>query len=163
MGIVGMLIIIFGTLMKDPFTKNVFFLIGTSALTIYSIQIKHPLFTVMQWVILLGISLAFFPIDNQVKLAILGMTSGFGIASLSKQGKIKKNLNDLTGIGSILGLALGYATAAPIIYLFGGILATLYALLELKSGVKEAWVWALLNSTFVSTVTLQLFLTGLTP
>ena len=155
-----MLIIILGTLIRDPFTRNVCFLFGTSALTIYSIQIKHPFFMIMQWIILLGVSLAFFPnIDTQIKLAILGITTGFGIANLKKRGILKNCMNNWIAVLGIFTLALGYSTGAPSIYLMGGIFTTVYALLELKNGVKEAWIWALLNSTFVSTILLQIFLT----
>lgn len=158
MGIISMLIIIFGTLLSDPFTKNICFLIGSSGMTLYSMQIKHPIFTSMQWIILVGISLSFFPLENPIKLLILGTLCGINVANIKKKKKSLHPLNDFCGITSIIALALGYATGSPQIYLIGGIFATIYALLELRAGVKQAWIWALLNSTFVSTVTLQLLL-----
>jgi len=53
-GIVGLLLIIFGVLLKKRKQKDLFFIFGGVCLEIYSIYLKDPIFIILQAVFILS-------------------------------------------------------------------------------------------------------------
>ena len=152
-GATGVILTIIGTQTADLFLKNIFFLIGCLFILATALWIKHRLFSYMEWVILVGILLAFTPFPLVIKGAV-PLLMGASLVFLLFQKNRIHSVNDWVGLASLIGLALGFSIATPAVYFAGAFIGLIYSCLEWKDGVPSSWLWAVLNLAFCISILL---------
>jgi hypothetical protein len=149
-GLVGMLIVIGGTLISPGTTQKVLYLIGAVFMLVSAALERQLFFVILQVVIVVGAAVAFTHWPILVKAMV---PLAFSIAALIYFYFTEALHDRLTqvGCGGLIAIALGFANSSPIIYLIGGVLLAIYGFWSFRRGVKIAMLWAILNSIFALT------------
>lgn len=147
LGVIGMLIIITGTLVTSLPTQKSCYLVGGLFLLLSSLLERQLFFTLFQIVISSGALIAFAPIPALYKTLLpIGLSISV-ITYFIKQGKFKDPLNRLGCLGLIF-LAIGYAITHPLIYFLGALCLTIFSFAAFKQGIRLGLVWGILNALF---------------
>ncbi len=148
-GILGMLLIILALLCGPTQTQRYLFLLGAMGMTLMAILEHHKLFIGLQLVIVSGTLTAFLPAGELIKGSIPILVSLPVLYILYTKGFLDTGRRYL-GALSLIILGVGYAAQHPLIYFLGGLLVSIFSLLELLSGFKPALIWLALNLIFTS-------------
>ena len=146
-GVIGMLIIIMGTLITSLPTQKLCYLFGGLFLLLSSLLERQLFFTLFQIVISSGALIAFAPIPAFYKTLLPISLSILVIVYFIKQGKFKDPLNRLGCLGLVF-LAIGYAVTHPLIYFLGALCLTIFSFPAFKQGIRLGLVWGILHAVF---------------
>lgn len=147
LGVIGMLIIITGTLITSLYTQKLCYLIGGLFLLLSSLLERQLFFSLFQIVISSSALIAFSPIPAFYKTLLPIGLSILVIAYFIRQGKFKDPLNRLGCLGLIF-LAIGYAITHPLVYFLGALCLTAFSFSAFKQGIQLGLVWGILNAVF---------------
>ncbi len=156
LGVVGMLIIIAGTLTTSVYPQKICYLVGGLFLLLSSILERQLFFSLLQIVISSGALIAFASIPRFFKALVPISLSVFVILFLFKKGLLDDIWNKIGCLGLIF-LAIGYAITYPAIYFLGGLFLTLFSFAAVRKGVMLGWIWGCLNAVFTLTSGIALF------
>lgn len=149
-GLVGMLIVIAGTLITPGVTQKVLYLVG-ALFMLTSAALEHQVFfVILQIIIVVGAAVALTHWSFWIK-AIVPLVCSFAALIYFYYTKALHDHLTQVGCGGLIAIALGFANSSPIIYLIGGILLAIYGFWSFRRGVKIALLWAILNSIFAFT------------
>ncbi len=149
-GVIGMLLVIYGTLLPVGTPQKAYYLIGAGLMLVSAILERQQFFIILELIIVAGTAIAFAHISNLYKEALPLALSFAALTYLGFRGELKDKLTLFGGMGIIV-LALGFAITNPLVYLVGGALLTVYSYFSWKRGVRIAIIWAVLNAVFVLT------------
>jgi hypothetical protein len=150
LGVIGMLIIISGTLLTSLYPQKLCYLIGGMFLLVSSILERQLFFTLLQIVISAGALIAFAPLAPFYKALVPIILSIIVIIYFMQIGSLSDPLNRLGCLGLIF-LAIGYAITHPLVYFLGGLCLTFFSFAAFKRGIQLGLVWGLLNAIFTIT------------
>ncbi|MES2998168.1 MAG: hypothetical protein V4700_02475 [Pseudomonadota bacterium] len=150
LAIIGMLIIIAGTLITPLQPQKLCYLTGGLFLLLSAILERQLFFTLLQLIISSGTLIAFAPLTSFYKALVPICLSIIVIVYFIKTGKLHNPLNRLGCLGLIF-LGIGYAITHPLIYFLGGVCLTLFSFAAFRQGVRLGLVWGLLNAVFTVT------------
>lgn len=156
LGVVGMLIIIAGTLITPIYPQKICYLVGGLFLLLSSILERQLFFSLLQVVISSGALIAFAPLPLFFKALVPISLSVFILLFLFKKGLLNDNWNKVGCLGLIF-LAIGYAITYPAVYFLGGICLTLFSFAAVRNGVQLGWIWGCLNAVFTLTSGMALY------
>lgn len=156
-GILGMFLIISALLCASPQAQRWLFLLGALGMTLMALLEHHKLFIALQMVIISGTLTAFLPTEDLVKGFIPVFVSLPILYLLYTRGMLGTWGRRL-GALALITLGVGYAAQHPLIYFLGGLLVSLFSLLELHSGFRPALIWLSLNLIFTSLAGITLLL-----
>lgn len=155
-GVLGMLVTIYGNLVNDLFIQKLCYLSGGGLLFISSLLERHTFFTILQLIILSGTSIAFAPIDPLYKALLPIILIVLAIIYFIKQGYLTDRLTWFGCIG-IIFLAAGYAITHPVIFFLGAILLAIYSFGVYRRGVAIGLLWGILNTIFALTALIAVY------
>ena len=148
-GILGMLLIILALLCGPTETQRWLFFLGALGMTLMALLERHKLFIGLQIVIISGTLTAFLPTGDLVKGFIPAFVSLPILYLLYTKGILDTWGRGL-GALALITLGIGYAAQHSLIYFLGGLLVSLFSLLEFYSGFKPALIWLSLNLIFTT-------------
>jgi len=149
-GIVGMLLVIAGTLLPADLTQKLYYLLGAGLMLISATLERQRFFIILEIIIVAGTAVALTSLSGITKEAVPLLLSILALSYFAVRGELKDPLTLFGTIGLIV-LAIGFAITNPIIYLVGGLLLAIYSYGSFRRGVKIAMIWAVLNAIFVVT------------
>jgi len=156
-GIFGMILLLVGVFSEPAsLLQKLLFLTGAVILTIVAFKSKQKMLSILQVIIVIGSSLAFFEVDESLKYFILLGASILGVAYLISIKYYRKDPWGLACTVGLLMLAAGFATDAveyPLqfgIFLGGGpLLVALYSFVDyFYHKVRISLIWFILNIIF---------------
>lgn len=150
LGVIGMLIIITGTLLTSLYPQKLCYLIGGLFLLASSILERQLFFTLLQIVISSGALIAFAPLAPFYKALLPISLSIIVIIYFIQAGMLTDPLNRLGCLGLIF-LAIGYAITHPLVYFLGGLCLSFFSFAAFKRGIQLGLVWGILNTVFAVT------------
>lgn len=150
LGFVGMLLVIYGTLLPFGVVQKLYYLIGAALMLLSAILEKQAFFVILEIVVVAGTAIALMPFSNITKACVPLILSVIALIYFYRRGELKDKLTCL-GCAGLIFLALGFGVANPFIYLIGGLLLAIYGYYSFKRGVKIALLWSILNTVFVFT------------
>lgn len=150
LGVIGLLLIIYGNFLPPHNTQKGLFLVGCIFLLTSSVLEKNKFFSILQIVVLSGTLIAFAPVSLVFKAGVPISLSILAIIYFMLQGMLSDSLT-IVGCLGLLFLAAGYAISNPIVYLLGGLFLTIYSYYSYKQGVNIALIFAILNAVFTVT------------
>lgn len=149
-GLIGMLIVICGTLISTGLTQKILYLVGAVFMLSSAAMERQTFLVILQVVIVSGTVVAF---THWPYLAKSIIPIAFSIAALFYfyfTGALRDRVTQI-GCGGLMAIALGFANSDPIIYFIGGTLLAIYGFGSYKRGIKIALLWAILNAIFALT------------
>jgi hypothetical protein len=146
LGVIGMLVIIAGTLLPLP-TQKICYLIGGLFLLVSSILEKQLFFSLLQTVISFGALIAFAPISVFLKAASPICLSIIIIFYFIHRGLLHDRLHQIGCLGLIF-IAVGYAISHPLVYFLGGLCLIIFSFGAFRRGIQLGLLWGILNAVF---------------
>lgn len=146
-GILGMFLIIAALLCGSPQGQRWLFFLGAVGMTLMALLEGHQLFIGLQLVIISGTLTAFLPVADLLKGLIPMVVALPVLYALHRLGAVDTGRRRLGALALVV-LGTGYAVQHPLIYFLGGLLISIFSLLELYSGFKPALIWLILNLIF---------------
>lgn len=156
LGVIGMLVIITGTLIISLPAQKLCYLLGGLFLLLSSLLERQLFFTLFQIVISSGALIAFAPVPAFYKILLPISLSILVTAYFIKQGKLKDPLNRLGCLGLIF-LAIGYAITHPLVYFLGALCLTIFSFAAFRQGIRLGLVWGILNAVFSLTAAIATY------
>jgi hypothetical protein len=156
LSVIGMLIVIYGTLLVDLTLQKQCYLSGGFLMLISAMLERQTLFAMLQFIISTGALIAFAPFASLVKALVPLGFSVIAIIYFAKQGLLKDKLT-LLGSAALIVLAIGYAVSHPLVYLCGAILLTWYSFGAYRRGIALGLLWGILNAIFVVTSSIAVY------
>lgn len=154
-GVLGMLITIAGVIADDVVQKGCF-LLGAIFLAVTARLSAHRLFFVLECVVICGSILAFFNLPVTLKATAL-LACGLAALIYLYQAALLKDTHNQLGALGLIAIATGFATSMVWAYLIGGLILTLYSIIEWTQGHTIAFVWIILNLLFATVAGIALY------
>ncbi|MFN7098538.1 MAG: hypothetical protein ACK4PR_13440 [Gammaproteobacteria bacterium] len=155
-GLVGMLIVIAGTLVSAGMTQKVLYLVGAVLMLTSAALERHSFLVILQIVIVSGTVVAFTSWPEFIKAMIPIMFSIIALLYFYFTHALEDWITRI-GCAGLIAIALGFADSNPFIYLIGGVLLAIYGVGSYRRGVKIALLWAILNAIFALTSLVAIF------
>jgi len=155
--IIGMLIIIYGTLLTDLAQQESCYLSGGILMLISAALERQTFFVILQSIISVGALVAFTSFTPMIKAAIPLGLSVIAIIYLVNQQLLNDKLS-ITGCIGLISIAAGYAIAHPVVYLVGAIVLTIYSFGAYQQrGSTIGLLWGILNTVFSVTTSIDVY------
>ncbi len=142
-----MLLVITGTFFPGEMRQKHLFLSGGVLLTASAVLRRHGFFIALQIVLLTGTAVAYLPVATLYKVGLPIAVAVPVLIWRHRQGGLASALDRAGALGIVI-LAAGYAVSHWSVYLAGDLVVLTVSWIELRSGVREALVWVILNGVF---------------
>ena len=151
-GILGMLVIITGSLLMPSLFKSVLFLAGPALLALTAWMNGNRLFMALQTVAISGALLGFFNLKMDTTIILILVCAILCIFWLYIAGELVKTENWI-GIAGLVILSMGFASqhlspTGDALLLVASVLISIFSTIDLLRGRREAWLWLILNLFF---------------
>ena len=146
LGIIGLLLFVFGLTEHNLDNKNFMVLFATFMLFTSALIQKEPFFIGLQGIAFVSAILVFCEVNpNYNMVAFIALAVVFAITYLSKY---KLNIARVCAFIGLIALCLGILLGKNELMMICGILLAIYAVFSISEGYSVGWVFLALNILF---------------
>ncbi|ASG68312.1 hypothetical protein fh0823_12930 [Francisella halioticida] len=146
LGILGLLIFMFGLAETNTADKNIIVLIATFFLFISAAAQKEPFFSGLQGIAFVSAIMVFYQIGQIYNLGVfIFLAIAFSIYYF---GRHKLNIARICAFIGLIALCLGILLGRNEPMVVCGIVLAIYAIFSIREGYSVGWVFLILNILF---------------
>ena len=146
LGIIGLLLFIFGLTEHNVDNKNLIVLLATFMLFVSALIQKEQFFVGLQGIAFVSAILVFYEVNpNYNLIAFLALAFVFAITYFSKHNL---NIARVCAFVGLVALCLGILLGRNEPMMVCGIFLAIYAIFSIQQGYSVGWVFLLLNIVF---------------
>ena len=146
LGIIGLLIFMFGLTGKNISDKNIIVLVATFFLFVSASIQKEPFFSGLQGIAFVSAIMVFYQIQQVYNLSVfISLAIAFSIYYF---GRHKLNLARICAFVGLIALCLGILLSRNEPMVVCGIVLAIYAIFSIQEGYSVGWVFLVLNILF---------------
>lgn len=155
LGIIGLVIFMFGLTQSSIENKNLLILLATFFLFLSAIIQKEPFFSGLQGIAFVSASLNFYNITEIYNLVVFVLlVFGFSIYYF---GGHKLNIARICAFIGLVALCLGILLGRNEPMIVCGVFLAIYAIFSIQQGYSVGWVFLILNIAFAFVATNSLY------
>lgn len=124
------------------------FLAGAIAMLVTAAWNRMTLFTTLQAIVLSAILASFLPIPLWIR-GLLPMVLCVPVLFLLARAGHLGTWRPRFGAAALLILSVGYAVQEYGLFVIAGLMLCLFSGAEIRAGIRQAWLWLILNIGFV--------------
>jgi hypothetical protein len=145
-GIIGLVIFMFGLTEHNINNKNAIVLSATTLLFISAIVQKEPFFRGLQCIAFISASMVFFNTPQSINLSIFALLSLAFATFYFRNTKI--DIINICAFIGLVSLCLGILLVNNYFMMLCGIFLSIYAIFSIRKGFSVGWVFLVLNILF---------------
>ncbi|AIT08607.1 MFS transporter [Candidatus Francisella endociliophora] len=146
LGVIGLVIFMFGLTETNIDNKNLIVLLATFLLFLSAIIQKEPFFSGLQGIAFVSAVLVFYNINYTYNMVIfLVLSFGFAVYYF---GRFKLNIARIFAFVGLVALCLGILLGRNEPMVVCGIVLAIYAVFSIQQGFSVGWVFLILNILF---------------